>query len=43
MLLRRINIAGNNTTQSGLHVKCPIFLTDFNQIWISWTDFYKRF
>jgi hypothetical protein len=23
----------------GLHVKCPLFLSDFNKIWISWTDF----
>lgn len=24
---------------SGLHVKCPIFLANFNQIWILFTDF----
>jgi hypothetical protein len=24
----------------GLHVKCPIFLSDFNQIWIFLTDFF---
>jgi len=22
-----------------VHVKCLIFLSDFNQIWILWTDF----
>jgi hypothetical protein len=30
MLLLVIYIAGNNKTFLGLHVKCPIFLSDFN-------------
>jgi hypothetical protein len=28
-----------NITGLGLHVKCLIFLSDFNQIWIFLTDF----
>jgi len=23
----------------GLHVKCTLFWSNFNEIWISWTDF----
>jgi hypothetical protein len=25
----------------GIHVKYPLFLPDFNEIWIFWTDFRK--
>jgi hypothetical protein len=25
----------------GVHVKYPLLLTDFNEIWIIWTDFRK--
>ena len=25
----------------GLHVKGPLFLSDFNELWIFWTDFRK--
>ena len=25
----------------GLHVKCPLFLSDFNETWTFWTDFRK--
>jgi hypothetical protein len=38
MLLWRISVAGNNRKSFGLHVKCQIFLSDFNQIWIFMTD-----
>jgi hypothetical protein len=41
MLLRQIYVAGNNKTYLGLHVKCPILLSDFNQIWSFSTDFRK--
>jgi hypothetical protein len=27
---------------SGLHVKCPLFLSDFNETWISSTEFRKK-
>ena len=27
----------------GVHIKCPVFLSDFKQIWIFWTDFSKSF
>jgi hypothetical protein len=30
--LWRIYVAGNNKTYSGLHEKCPIFLSDFNYV-----------
>ena len=26
----------------GFHVKCPLFLSDFNETWISWTDFRRN-
>jgi hypothetical protein len=41
MLLWRVYMAGNNTTYFGLHVMCPVFLSNFNQIWIFSTDFLK--
>jgi hypothetical protein len=31
--LWRIYMAGNNQTHLNLQEKCPIFLSDFNQIW----------
>jgi hypothetical protein len=33
LILRRMNI--------GIHVKYPLFLSDFNETWIFWTDFRK--
>ena len=39
--LCRIYAAGNNETYLGLNVKCPIFLSDFNQIGSFTTDFHK--
>jgi len=41
MLLYRINVTGNNKTYLKLHVKCPIFLFDFNPILIFSSDFHK--
>jgi hypothetical protein len=41
MFLRRIYVAGNNIRYFGLRVKCPIFVFDFNQIWIFSTYFHK--
>jgi len=38
--LWRNYVAGKNTAYLGLRVKCPIFLSDFNQIWVFWTDFH---
>jgi hypothetical protein len=32
VLLWRIYVAGDNETFLGLHIKCPIFLFDFNEI-----------
>jgi len=40
-LLWRNSDADNNKQQPDLHVKCPIFLADFNEIWISSTDFHR--
>jgi hypothetical protein len=40
-LLWRVNVAGKNRKYLGLHVRCPIFLPNFNQICIFSTDFYK--
>jgi hypothetical protein len=33
MFLWRIYVTGNNETYLSLHTNCPIFLSDFNQIW----------
>ena len=41
LLLWRLDIAGSNRTYLRLRVKCPIFLSDFNQIWIFRTGFHK--
>ena len=38
IILWRFNVAGDNKSQLGFHVKCPIFLSNFNQIWISYTE-----
>jgi len=27
------NVAGNNSIYLGIHLNCPTFLSDFNQIW----------
>jgi hypothetical protein len=42
-LLWGLKFAGNKETNSDFHVKSPLFLYDFNQIWISSTGFHKRF
>jgi len=41
VLLWRLNIADNNKTFLSLHVRYPIFLPDFNEIWIFSTDLHK--
>jgi len=41
MLSCRINVTGNNKTCLKIHVKCPIFLSDFNPILILSSDFHK--
>lgn len=38
-LLRRIYVVGDYKTHLGLHVKCSIILSDFDQIWIFSSDF----
>jgi len=38
----RLNIVRNNKTFLNLQAKCPIFMSDFNQIWILSTDFHER-
>jgi hypothetical protein len=43
VILVRFNVSSNNKTHLGLHVMCPIFLPDFNQIWIFSTDFSESF
>jgi hypothetical protein len=40
-LLLRFNITGNNKPYLHLHVKCPVFLTDLNQMWTFSTDFHE--
>ena len=39
-LLWRFIVAGNNKTCFALYGKCPIFLSNFNQIWIVLTGFH---
>jgi hypothetical protein len=41
LLLWLIYVAGNNKTYLGFHVKCPIICSDFNQLRIFSTHFYK--
>ena len=36
-------VASINKKHLGLHVKYPIFLSDFKHIWIFTTDFQKKF
>jgi hypothetical protein len=36
-----IHVAGNNKMYLGLHVKCPILLSNFNQIWSFSTQYFK--
>jgi hypothetical protein len=40
-LLWRFYVAGNNKTYLVFLVKCPIFLSDYNYIWVFITDFHK--
>lgn len=40
-LLWRFNVCGNNKPSLGLHAMCPIFLTNFRQIYIFSTDIHK--
>ena len=37
----QIYVAGSNTMDAGLLVKCPVLLSDFNPIWIFSTDFHN--
>jgi hypothetical protein len=37
-----IYVAGNNKECLGLHVKCPKFLPEFDQIWSFSADFHKN-
>jgi len=39
---RHTYVAGINNTYLGLHVKCPIFVFDFNHIWSFSREFHKR-
>ena len=41
MVLWLIFVASNSKMYFGLHVRCVIFLSDFNRIWIRSTDFHK--
>jgi len=40
MFLRPIYVASNNEMHLGLHVKSPMFMSDFNQTW-SLADFHR--
>jgi len=37
-----IYVTGNSKIYSGLHIKCSLFLSDFSQISIFLTDFYRN-
>ena len=39
--LWRIYVTGSNRTYLGLHVRCPILLSDFNNMWIFSRDFHE--
>jgi len=39
--LWRCNDTGNSKRYGGLHVKCPVFLLDFDKVRILWTEFNK--
>jgi len=41
LILRRTRQA--NTNSHGLHVQCPLFLSNINQTWIFSTNFWKTF
>ena len=41
MLLWQTDVAGNKNMFLGLHVKCPIFLSDINQVPLLLTDIKK--
>jgi hypothetical protein len=41
-LLRRLSVAGNNRTYLSIQAKCPIILSDFNQISNFLIDFHRR-
>ena len=43
MLLWRYYVAGNNKTYLDVRVKCQIFFSDFNKIWIVDTYFHESF
>jgi len=42
MLLWPIHVVANSKMDLNLHVKCPILLSDFNQIWTFLADFHER-
>ena len=41
MLLWQTYVAGNNKMYIGVHVKCPLFLPDCNQMWFFSKGFHK--
>jgi hypothetical protein len=41
LLLWRIYVAGSNNTYLGLHVECPLFLSDINLILTFSADFHR--
>ena len=43
LILWRFNATGNSKPYLVLHVKCPLFFSSFNQIWIFSTDFPRTF
>jgi hypothetical protein len=40
--LRGFNVVDNHKPYLGFHIECPIFLTDFIQIWIFSADFHEN-